>query len=131
SIPPHNLVEICDCLIKLIDDPEVSIDELMEICPGPDFPTGGIICGRSGVRRGYHTGRGTITLRARATIEEHGKGRHRIVVNEIPFQASRDTIEERIADLINEDKVKGISAARNESDLKEPVRLVYELKKDA
>ncbi|HZZ71658.1 MAG TPA: DNA gyrase subunit A [Pirellulales bacterium] len=131
SIPPHNLVEICDATIRVIDDPDVSIDELMEICPGPDFPTGGIICGRSGIRRGYHTGRSTITLRARATIEVHGKGRHRIVVNEIPFQASRDAIELRIAELINDDKIKGISAARNESDLKEPVRLVYELKRDA
>ena len=74
----------------MIDDPDVSIDELLEIIPGPDFPTGGIICGRTGIRRGYHTGRSTITLRARASIEEHGKGRYRIVVNEIPFQQTRD-----------------------------------------
>jgi len=131
SIPPHNLGEVCDAVVKLIDDPNTSIDEILEIIPGPDFPTGGIICGRSGIRRGYFTGRGTVTLRARARIEEYGKGRHRIVVTEIPYQANRDSVEIRIAELINEDKIKGISAARNESDLKEPVRLVYELKRDA
>jgi len=131
SIPPHNLVEVCDALIRLIDDPDVSIDELMEIVPGPDFPTGNIVCGRAGLRRGYHSGRGTITIRARATIEEHGKGRYRIVINEVPYQAARDRIEERIAELVNEGRIAGISASRNESDLKEPVRLVYELKRDA
>jgi DNA gyrase subunit A len=131
SIPPHNLVEICDALIRLIDDPDVSIDELMEIVPGPDFPTGNIVCGRAGLRRGYYTGRGTITLRARARIEEHGKGRFRIVVNEVPYQAARDRVEERIAELVNDGRIAGISASRNESDLKEPVRLVLELKKDA
>jgi DNA gyrase subunit A len=131
SIPPHNLGEICDCIVKLIDEPDISIDSLLEICPGPDFPTGGIIMGRSGIRRAYHTGRSTITLRARAKIEEHGKGRFRIVVSEIPYQAARDAVELKIAELINEDKIKGISAGRNESDLKEPVRLVYELKRDA
>ncbi|MBI3840200.1 MAG: DNA gyrase subunit A [Planctomycetia bacterium] len=131
SIPPHNLGEICDCLVRVIDDPEVSPDELLEICPGPDFPTGGIVCGRSGIRRGYYTGRSTITLRARARIEEFGKNRFRIVVTEIPFQQARDRVEERIAALVNEDKIKGISAIRNESDLKEPVRLILELKRDA
>jgi DNA gyrase subunit A len=131
SIPPHNLVEICDALIRVIDDPDVSIDELMEIVPGPDFPTGNIVVGRSGLRRGYHSGRGTITLRAKARIEEHGKGRLRIVVNEVPYQAARDVVEKRIAEIINEGRIAGISASRNESDLKEPVRLVYELKRDA
>ncbi len=130
SIPPHNLAEICDALIRVIDDPDVSIDELMEIVPGPDFPTGGVVCGRAGIRRGYYTGRSTIVVRARAHIEEHGK-RQRIVVTEIPFQQSRDRIEERIAALVNEGKIPGISNIRNESDLKEPVRLVCELKRDA
>jgi len=130
SIPPHNLTEICNAAIRLIDQPDVSIDELMEIVPGPDFPTGGMICGTSGIRRGYYTGRSTITLRARAHIEEHGN-RNRIVVTEIPFQQARDTIEERIAALVNEDRIKGISGSRNESDLKEPVRLILELKRDA
>lgn len=131
SIPPHNLGEVCTAAIKIIDDPDVSVDELMEIIPGPDFPTGGIICGRAGIRQGYHTGRGTIIVRARARIEEHNKGRSRIVVTEIPFQQTRDRIEERIADLVNEGKIPGISAIRNESDLKEPVRLILEIKRDA
>jgi DNA gyrase subunit A len=131
SIPPHNLNEICDCLVRVIDEPGVSIDQLLEICPGPDFPTGGTVMGRSGIRRAYHSGRGTITLRARTRIEEHGKGRFRIIVSEIPFQQNRDAVEEKIAELIAEDKIVGISAGRNESDLKEPVRLVYELKRDA
>ncbi|HVU89474.1 MAG TPA: DNA gyrase subunit A, partial [Pirellulales bacterium] len=131
SIPPHNLGEVCAAAIKIIDDPDVSVDELMEIIPGPDFPTGGIICGRAGIRQGYHTGRGTIIVRARARIEEHNKGRFRIVVTEIPFQQTRDRIEERIAELVNEDKIPGISAIRNESDLKEPVRLILEIKRDA
>jgi DNA gyrase subunit A len=131
SIPPHNLGEVCDCLVRLIDEPETSIDEILEICPGPDFPTGGIIVGRSQLRRAYYTGRGTVTLRARARIEEWGKGRHRIVVNEIPYQQARDRVETTIGALINDDRIKDISGARNESDLKEPVRLVYELKKGA
>ncbi len=131
SIPPHNLGEVCDALVRVIDQPDVSIDELMEIIPGPDFPTGGIICGRSGIRKSYFTGRGNIVLRARARIEEMAKGRQRIVISEIPYQQARDRIEERIAELVNEDKIKGISGSRNESDLKEPVRLVLEIKRDA
>ncbi len=131
SIPPHNLGEVCDSLVRLIDDPGVSVDELLEVCPGPDFPTGGIICGRAGIRRGYHTGRSTMVVRARARIEEFGKNRFRIMVSEIPFQQARDRVEERIAALVNDDRIKGISAIRNESDLKEPVRLILELKRDA
>ncbi len=130
SLPPHNLGEICDALVRVIDEPEVSIDELLEIVPGPDFPTGGVICGRAGVRRGYHTGRGNVVVRARAAIEEHGN-RFRIVITEIPFQQARDRIEERIAALANEGKIPGISAVHNESDLDEPVRLVCDLKRDA
>jgi len=132
SIPPHNLGEVCDALRKVLDEPDVSIDELLEICPGPDFPTGGIICGRVGIRRGYHTGRGNIILRARCEIEQSEKaGRSRIVIREIPFQQARDRIEERIAALVNEGRIKDISGMRNESDLKEPVRLIVELKRDA
>ncbi len=131
SIPPHNLSEVCDGLIRLIDEPDTSVDELLELIPGPDFPTGGIICGRAGIRRGYLTGRGTVTVRARAKIESFGKNRFRIVVSEIPYQQARDRVEERIADLVNDDRIKGISAIRNESDLKEPVRLILELKRDA
>jgi DNA gyrase subunit A len=131
SIPPHNLREVCTAAVRVIDDPSVSIDELMEIVEGPDFPTGGIICGRSGIRRGYYTGRGNVVVRARARIEEHGKGRYRIVVSEIPYQQFRDRVVERIAALVNSDKIKGIAGIRDESDLKEPVRLVVDLKRDA
>ncbi len=131
SIPPHNLDEICRALVALIDNPSVSVAELLQIVPGPDFPTGGIVMGREALVRGYLTGRSTITLRARAHVEEHGKNRHRIVVTEIPYQQTRDAIEEKIAELVNEDRIKGISAIRNESDLKEPVRLILELKRDA
>ncbi|MDO5580525.1 MAG: DNA gyrase subunit A [Planctomycetia bacterium] len=130
SIPPHNLGEVCDATIAVIDDPLISPFELFKLCPGPDFPTGGVICGTSGIRRGYLTGRGNIVIRARARIEEHNK-RNRIIVSEIPFQQVRDRIEEKIADMVNDGKIPGISAIRNESDLKEPVRLVLELKRDA
>jgi DNA gyrase subunit A len=130
SIPPHNLGEICDSLVRVIDEPDVSIDELLQLCPGPDFPTGGIICGRVGIRQAYHTGRGNVVVRARARIEEVGR-RHRIVISEIPYQAARDAVHKRIAEQIVEDRIKGVSAIRDESDLKEPVRLVLELKRDA
>lgn len=131
SIPPHNLREICDALVRVIDDPEVTVDELLEIVPGPDFPTGGMICGRSGIVRGYRTGRGTILLRARARIEQTEKGRTRIIVSEIPYQQFRDRVLERIAELVNENRIQGISDIRDESDLHEPVRLVIELRRDA
>ncbi len=130
SIPPHNLAEVCDALIRVIDDPEVSIDELLQICPGPDFPTGGIICGQQGIRQGYRTGRGTIVVRARTHLEQ-AKGHSRIIVQEIPYQQARDLVEEAINKAIQEGKVEGIADVRNESDLKEPVRLVLELKRDA
>jgi len=130
SIPPHNLGEVCQAVIALIDNPSISIDELMEIIPGPDFPTGGVIMGRSAIRKGYYTGRSTITLRARTHVEDKGK-RKRIIVSEIPYQQARDRVEERIAALVNDGKIAGISGIRNESDLKEPVRLVLDLKRDA
>ncbi|HND53656.1 MAG TPA: DNA gyrase subunit A, partial [Pirellulaceae bacterium] len=131
SIPPHNLGEVCDALIRVIDDPDISMDELLEIVPGPDFPTGGVICGRSGIRRGYFTGRGQIVVRGRARIEEYKNDRYRIIVSEIPYQQFRDRVIEVIADLVNEDRIKGISAIRDESDLKEPVRIVIDVKRDA
>ncbi|HEY6564573.1 MAG TPA: DNA gyrase subunit A, partial [Pirellulaceae bacterium] len=130
SIPPHNLAEVCDAIVKVIEEPDVSIDELLEIVEGPDFPTGGVICGRSGIRQGYHTGRSTIIVRGKARIEEH-RGRNRIVITEIPYLQQRDRVEERMAALANEGRVPGISGIRNESDLNEPVRLVVELKRDA
>jgi DNA gyrase subunit A len=128
SIPPHNLGEVCDALVELIENPAISIDEILEIIQGPDFPTGGVICGRSGIRQGYYTGRSTITLRGKAVIEEH-RGRHRIVITEIPYMQQRDRVEERIAALATEGRIPDISGIRNESDLKEPVRLIVELKK--
>lgn len=131
SIPPHNLREVCDALIRVIDDPEVSMDELLEIVQGPDFPTGGVICGRAGIRQGYYTGRGTIVVRARAQIVERAKNRYQIVVSEIPFQQFRDRIVEKIGALVNGDKIKGISGVTDLSDLKEPVRIAIDVKRDA
>ncbi len=130
SIPPHNPTEVCEALIRLVDHPETSIDEICDIIPGPDFPTGGIICGRAGIRRGYKTGRSTIVVRAKCRIEEMKGNRTRIVVSEIPYQQYRDRVIEKIAALVNGDKIKGISGIRDESDLNEPVRLVIELKRD-
>ena len=109
SIPPHNLGEVCRGLVQLIDNPDTSMAELLEIVPGPDFPTGGIVMGREALLRGYLTGRSTITLRARAHVEEFGKNRNRIVITEIPYQQTRDAIEEKIADQVSDDRIKGIS----------------------
>ena len=130
SIPPHNLGEVCRGVIALIDNPEITIPELIEHIPGPDFPNGGIICGRSAVWKGYNTGRSTITVRARTSVEEHGK-KTRIIIHEIPYQQARDRVEERIAQLAQDGKIPGIAGTSNESDLKEPVRLILTLKRDA
>ncbi len=130
SIPPHNLGEVCRAVIAMIDNPAISIDELIKIIPGPDFPTGGVVCGQHGIRKGYYTGRSTIVVRARTHIETVGK-KTRIVVTEIPFQQARDRVEQRIATLAADGKIPGISGTRNESDLKDPVRLILELKRDA
>ena len=132
DIPPHNLREVCDAVIKLIDDPDVTIDELMEVLPGPDFPTGGIICGRQGILDGYSTGRGKITLRARADIREEGN-RSQIIISEVPFQQTRNRLAEAIGELVKDERIKGISAIRDESSARtgEPVRLVVYLKRDA
>ncbi len=130
SIPPHNLREVCDALVTLIDEPETPIMDLLEIVQGPDFPTGGTICGRSGIRKGYLTGRGTVIVRAKASITELDRGRSRIIVSEIPFQQNRDRVVEKIAGLVNDGRVKGISGIRDESDLKEPVRIVIDIKRD-
>lgn len=129
SLPPHNLREVCAALIKVIEDPDVSISEICQIIPGPDFPTGGIICGRYAIRQGYNTGRSTIVLRARVDVEEGKKAR--LIVREIPYQQFRDRVIERIADLVRSERIKGISAIRDESDLKEPVRIVIEIKQNS
>jgi DNA gyrase subunit A len=132
EIPPHNLREVCDALIKVIDDPDVTIEQLMEIIPGPDFPTGGIICGRQGIVDGYTTGRGKITLRARADIQEEGS-RTQIIIKEVPFQQTRNRLAELIGELIKQERIKGVSGIRDESSARggEPVRLVLDVKRDA
>jgi len=129
NIPTHNVGEICDATIAVLDNPGISPFDLLKICPGPDFPTGGVICGRQGIHQGYLTGRGSITVRAKTHIEE-GK-RNRIVISELPYQQTRDDIEKRIELAGKEGKIPGISAVHNHSDLKEPVRLIVDVKKDA
>ena len=131
SIPPHNLGEVCDALKIVIDNPDCTVDDIMTVLPGPDFPTGGIICGRSGIHRAYQTGRSTIVVRAKCGIEEHKKNRFRISVTEIPFQQVRDTVVEKIAGLVKGDRIKGISGIKDLSDLKEPVKLLIDVKSDA
>ena len=131
SIPPHNPGEVCRGIIALIDNPNISVPELMEHIPAPDFPTGGIICGKTAVWKGYETGRSTIVVRSKTTIEERKGDRYRIIVNDIPYQQTRDAVHKKIADVANEGRIPGIAGIRDESDLKEPVRLVIDLKKDA
>src|SRR5499426_567387 len=131
NIPPHNLREVCDALIALVETPELTVDELMEYIPGPDFPTAGFICGQGAIREAYREGRGILTVRARATIETDEKsGRSAIIVTEIPFQVNKARLVERIAELVNERKLDGISDLRDESD-REGMRVVIELKRDA
>jgi DNA gyrase subunit A len=132
NIPPHNLGEVIDGAIALIDNPELSVDELMTYIKGPDFPTGAYIMGRDGIRSAYRTGRGSIKIRAKARIEQMNNGRHRIVVSEIPYQVNKAKLIERIAELaVKEKKIEGISDLRDESDRDELVRIVIELRRDA
>jgi len=128
NIPPHNLGEVIDGLIMLIDNPEVTIKELMTKIKGPDFPTAGIIVGKEGIKEAYETGKGKIVVRAKATIEEE-KGKHRIVVTEIPYQVNKAKLIEDIAELVKEKKIEGISDLRDESD-RQGMRIVIELKRD-
>ena len=131
NIPPHNLGEVCDALVALIEHPELTVDELMRYVPGPDFPTAGFICGQNPIREAYREGRGILTLRGRATVETDEKsGRSAIVVTEIPFQVNKARLIERIAELVNERKLDGIADLRDESD-REGMRVVIELKRDA
>lgn len=130
SIPPHNMGEIIDATIQVIDHPETSIDELLEIVQGPDFPTGGIIMGREAMRKAYQTGLGRIRLRSRVTIEESGKDRFRIVVTEIPFMTNKANLLEGIANLVKAKRIDGITELRDESNLKHGVRIVMELRRD-
>ncbi len=131
NIPPHSLREIIDATIAIIKNPEISTDELMEIVPGPDFPTGGFICGRNGIRAAYENGRGAVLMRARTSIEEHPKtGRRSIVATEIPYQVNKAKLIEKVAELVREKRIDGISDMRDESD-RDGMRIVIDLKKDA
>ena len=130
NIPPHNLREVIDACVALIRNPDLGLEGLMEYIKGPDFPTGGIIMGRSGIRAAYATGRGKITLRARTNIEEDSKGRSSIVVTEIPYMINKTRILENVAALVKDGRIPGISFIRDESD-REGMRIVFELKRDA
>ncbi|MBW1721671.1 MAG: DNA gyrase subunit A [Deltaproteobacteria bacterium] len=129
NIPPHNLSEVCEAVIHLIDDPRISTAELMRILPGPDFPTAGFILGRKGIREAYETGRGIIKVRARAFIEKVGHNRERIVVTEIPYQVNKARLLEKIAELVKEKKIEGVSDIRDESD-REGMRIAIDVKRD-
>ena len=128
NIPPHNLGEIVDATLLLLDRPDASLPELMELVPGPDFPTGAFIYGRAGIRQGYETGRGVIQIRSRAAIEKIGKEREAIIVHEIPYQVNKARLIEKIADLVRAKRLEGISDLRDESD-RDGMRVVIELKK--
>ncbi len=130
NIPPHNLGEVVDALIALVRNPNATVAELMEYIPGPDFPTSGFICGRKGIKAAYETGRGIIRMRARATVEQVARGkREQIIVTELPYQVNKAKLVEKIATLVRDKKVEGISAVRDESD-RQGMRIVIELKKD-
>ena len=127
--PPHNLGEVLDACCAYIDNPEISIDDLINIVPGPDFPTGGLILGYGGAKSAYYTGRGSVMMRAKATIEELYKDREAIIVHEIPYQVNKAALITRIAELVKEKKIEGISEIRDESD-RQGVRVVIEIKRD-
>jgi DNA gyrase subunit A len=129
SIPPHNLGEVCDAVVAYIDDPQVELDELLEVLPAPDFPTGGTICGRYGIREAYRTGRGKVIVRAKYAIEEQKDGRSQIVFTEIPYQLTKEPLLKKLAELVNGDRVTGVSDIVDESDRKQPVRIVVKVKK--
>ena len=130
NIPPHNLGELIDACCALIDDPELTVPQLMEYVPGPDFPTGATILGRNGIRAAYELGRGSVIMRARTRIEEGRGGREAIIISEIPYQENKARLHERIAEVVRDKKVEGISEVRDESD-RDGVRMVIELKRDA
>ncbi|MBQ8283681.1 MAG: DNA gyrase subunit A [Clostridia bacterium] len=133
NIPPHNLAEVIEGTIAMIDNPDITVDELMEYIPAPDFPTGGIIMGRSGIKNAYRTGQGRIVIRSKCEIEEYGTGgnvRSRIVVTEIPYQVNKAQLIKTIADMVNDKRLEGISDIRDESD-RDGMRIVIEIKKDA
>ena len=130
NIPPHNLGEVVDACIAMIDDPDIDMDGLMQFIQGPDFPTGGVIMGRSGIREAYHTGRGRIVVRAKAEIETLPTGRDRIIVSEIPYTVNKSKLIQKIAELVHEKRIEGISDLRDESD-RNGMRIVVDIKRDA
>jgi DNA gyrase subunit A len=130
NIPPHNLGEVVDACLAYIDNPGITVEELMEFVPGPDFPTGGSILGRTGIRDAYHTGRGSVVMRAKAEIQEIRKDRFAIVVTEVPYQVNKARMMERIGEIVRDKIVEGISDLRDESD-RDGVRVVIELKRDS
>ncbi|MBO4169024.1 DNA gyrase subunit A [Cereibacter azotoformans] len=130
NIPPHNLGEVVDATLAMIENPDISTERLMEIIPGPDFPTGGVILGRSGARKAYLEGRGSVIMRAKVRVEEIRKDRYAIVLDEIPYQVNKATMIEKIADMVREKKIEGIAHVQDESD-RVGVRVVIELKRDA
>ena len=129
NIPPHNLSEVCNAVIRVIDQPDIDLDELIGIVFGPDFPTAGFILGKKGIRDAYRTGRGIIKIRARAFVEKVGKNRERVVVSEIPYQVNKSKLLEKMAALVREKKIEGISDIRDESD-RDGMRIVVEVKRD-
>lgn len=130
NIPPHNLTEVCKAATLLIDHPETDLEGLIRVLPGPDFPTGGMIMGREGIRQAYATGRGIITIRGIARVEETSSGRTRIIISEIPYQVNKAKLIEKIADLVHERRIEGVADLRDESD-RHGVRVVVDLKRDA
>ncbi len=131
NIPPHNLNEVCDGVIKIIENPELTDEELMSIIKGPDFPTGGMILGKDGIKEAYKTGRGKIIVRAEAEIEEMANNKQRIIVTSLPYQVNKARLIENISKLVREKRIEGISELRDESDRNDRVRIVIELKRDA
>jgi DNA gyrase subunit A len=129
NIPPHNLSEICNAVVRVIDNPDIDLDELIGIVFGPDFPTAGFILGKKGIREAYRTGRGIIKIRARAFVEKVGKTRERVVISEIPYQVNKSKLLEKMAALVREKKIEGISDIRDESD-RDGMRIVVEVKRD-
>ena len=130
NIPPHNLREVVNACLAYVDNPGIQVDELMEHIPGPDFPTGGLILGEAGIKAAYHKGRGSVVMRARTHIEPFGKDREAIIATEIPYQVNKSRMIERIAEVVQERTIEGISALRDESD-RQGIRVVIELKRDA
>ncbi|MEM5585199.1 DNA gyrase subunit A [Roseibium sp. AS2] len=130
NIPPHNLGEVIDAAIAVMENPAMSLEELMQIVPGPDFPTGAMILGRAGIRNAYETGRGSVVMRAKVDVEEVRKDRNALIVTEIPYQVNKSTMIEKIAELVRDKRVEGISDIRDESD-RSGMRVVIELKRDA